>query len=349
MKNNRGKKSPVLGAALFFITIAVAVSVAVVIYNVVSTHTQSNTVIAVSMLAVIVVLSGICTLIDVVRRRVMVERPVEKILQATQKIASGDFTVRLKITHPYGRYDEFDYIMDDINKMAAELAKTEVLNSDFISDISHELKTPVAVIQSYALLMQKDGSDSEKRQEYAHTIVCACQKLTALAGNVLKLNKLENQQLTPECEVIRLDEALTESALQFEDILEQKGINLECDINEVQVYSSRDYLDIVWNNLISNAVKFTGSGGTVKITVAKEHGKAAVTVADTGCGISAETGAHIFDKFYQGDTSHSKESNGLGLALVKKVIDVIGGEISVESELGKGSAFTVKLNAYEER
>ena len=162
--------------------------------------------------------------------------------------------------------------------------------------------------------------------------------------NVLKLNKLENQTLSPAFRRFRLDEMLAEAALAYEDVIERKHIDLICDLEETEIASAPDYLEIVWNNLLSNAVKFTGEGGTISLSLRTEGGKAIVRVADTGCGISAETGKHIFEKFYQGERSHAQEGNGLGLALVKKVIDLIGGEISVESEVGKGSAFTVTLH-----
>ena len=125
--------------------------------------------------------------------------------------------------------------------------------------------------------------------------------------------------------------------------MDEKGLIPECDLEEVTVVSDADFLEIVWDNLLSNAVKFTESGGKIGVSVRAERGQAVVKISDTGCGISAETGLHIFDKFYQGETSHAQEGNGLGLSLVKKVIDILGGEIAVESEVGKGSTFIVKL------
>ena len=168
--------------------------------------------------------------------------------------------------------------------------------------------------------------------------------------NVLKLNKLEHQELNLEYQKIRLDQMLEEAVLSFEDLIDRKNITLDCNLEEVEIFSSASCLEIVWNNLISNAIKFTEPDGKITIKLYRQLGDVIVEVADTGCGISKDVGARIFDKFYQGDTSHAQEGNGLGLALVKKVIDTIGGQISVESQLGKGSKFTIVLKdtEYEE-
>lgn len=216
------------------------------------------------------------------------------------------------------------------------------MKTDFISNVSHEIKTPLSVIQNYASMLKEEPS-SEKRKEYADTLSTAAKRLAALTSNVLKLSKLENQTITPQKAEIRLDESLTECILQFEEEIDKKGLRLDCDIREITAVSDESCLELVWNNLISNAVKFTDEGGKIEISLKEEGGAVVFVISDTGCGMSSETGVHIFDKFYQGDTSHSREGNGLGLALVKKVIDILGGEIGVSSELGKGSTFTVKL------
>lgn len=342
MKRNKKISSSVFGAVWFFLTVAAVVTVAVLVYGMIPEN-SSALVRSMVMLAVILFLSLVCTGIDFVRRKITVNKPVQDILAATDKIAAGDFSVRLRISHDYRRYSQFDYIKENLNKMAAELAKTEVLHTDFISNVSHELKTPLAVIQNYAAALQNESLGAKTRQKYADTLVSASKRLTALVTNILKLNKLENQELTPEYEKVRLGDMLAETIVQFDELIESKNLELECDLDEVELISCPNYLEIVWNNLLSNAIKFTDAGGKISVSVKRAEGGAVVKVSDTGCGISPETGAHIFEKFYQGDTSHSKEGNGLGLALVKKVIDVIGGEITVESEEGKGSTFTVRL------
>lgn len=344
MRERRKRHSTVTGALILFITIAVFVSIAIAVYVKVESACNGNkAVIAAVMLLVIFVLSAACTLIDFLRRRYMVDKPVQKILEATDKIAMGDFSVRLDIKHQINRYDEYDYIMENLNKMATELSRTEVLHTDFISNVSHEIKTPLAVIQNYAASLQNRQLDEQTRAKYAQTLIGASKRLTALITNILKLNKLENQEIKPEYEEINLSETLAETVLGFEELIEGKGLELDCDFDEdVFVMSSPSYLEIVWNNLLSNAVKFTESG-KISVSLKSGNGQAVVTVSDTGCGISAETGKHIFEKFYQGDTSHAQEGNGLGLALVKRVIDITGGTIAVSSEIGKGTTFTITL------
>lgn len=338
--NGRKKRSAFLGYVLFFLTIAVTVSLSVMIFSLIKD--KSDTVVAVSMFAVIVALSALCTLIDALRRKFTVENTVDEILAATDKIAAGDFAVRLDIKHAYKRYDEFDLIKENLNKMAAELSHTAMLGTDFISNVSHEIKTPLAVIGNYAMLLKGKNLGDAEREKYASLLVETSAKLADLVTNILKLNKLENQEITADLERINLEEMLSEVVLGFEEAISEKGVALECNFEEVYVNTSVGCLELAVSNLMSNAVKFT-ENGAIKVSLKKVGGRAVISVSDTGCGISRETGAHIFEKFYQGDTSHSREGNGLGLALVKRVIDIIGGEISVESEVGKGSTFTVSL------
>ena len=332
------------GAAIFFLTNAFTVTIAMLFYGVVNEKTNGDLpTIAIVLFLVIVFLSLIWTTIDLIRRRIMIDKPVEQILQATEKMASGDFSIRLRPSHPYADYDYYDGIMENINILAEELGKSELLKTDFVANLSHEIKTPLAVIQNYATALQSDALDEETRKKYAVTLLNASKRLTALVTNILKLNKLENQKIKPECKRFHLTEALAETVLAFEEPIERKNLTLECDLAEVTVTSAPELLDLVWNNLLSNAVKFTDAGGRISVTLKEENGEAIVSIGDSGCGISPETGKRIFDKFYQGDTSHASEGNGLGLALVKKVIDILGGEISVKSEPGKGSIFTISL------
>ncbi len=328
----------------FFLLVAAIVTVAVIAYGTIENYIENKAVIAVVMLAVVLFLSAVCTLIDYLRNRYTVKNRVDAILDATNAIAAGNFSVRLSTYHRLKYYDQFDYITENINKMAAELGRMEVVHTDFVSNLSHEIKTPLSVIQNYATALKNTSLDEKTRIEYTETLSDAAKRLTALVTNILKLNKLENQELTIEKETFNLSEALTEAVLSFEDPIERKKIELVCDISEnVMLTSSPSYLEIVWNNLLSNAVKFTEPGGTITVTLKEIEKSVSVSVSDTGCGMNEETGRHIFDKFYQGDTSHATEGNGLGLALVKRVIDRIGGTICVESKLGVGTTFTVEL------
>jgi signal transduction histidine kinase len=227
--------------------------------------------------------------------------------------------------------------------MVEELSTIETLKDDFISNVSHEIKTPLSVIQSYAAALPEDTLQAEKRKEYAQTIVEATHKLTELITNILKLNKLENQGIIPEGKPFNLGEQLRRCAVNFEELWEQKNIRFEADLEEINASYDENMLEIVWNNLLSNAVKFTNPGGSIYLCLKAQNNTAAVSIRDTGLGIAEAAQKRIFDKFYQGDTSHSGEGNGLGLALVKKTVDLLGGTITVESSPGQGSTFTVYL------
>lgn len=345
MKKNKGRRSgfSLIGFLLFFLTIFFTSTMSIFVYYFAQKNSDSGFVIFISVFGIILLGALICSIIDMFRRKYMVEKPLAKILDATERIASGDFSVKLTHKNEYSKYNEYDLIFDNINTMSAELSKNELLKNDFISNVSHEIKTPLSVIQNYAKTLQNGTLDFEKQQEYLAGLVSQTKRLSDLISNILKLNKLENQKIVPEIEEFDLAELLRISILSFESLIEKKELELNCDIEEISIKSSSSLLELVLNNLISNAIKFTDVGGKINISLKDIDGNAVINVEDTGCGISKDTGEHIFEKFYQGDTSHSKEGNGLGLALVKKVIDLIGGEISVESTVGVGSKFIIKL------
>ena len=281
--------------------------------------------------------------IDYVRRKRMVDRPVKIITDATEKIMQGDFSVRITPMHGAGMQG-FNQIGKAINAMAKELSGTETLRTDFIANVSHELKTPLAVMGNYATMLQRPGITEAEKNEYAKAISLAARKLAQLITNILKLNKLENQQIFPQPQEFDLSEQLCQCLLGFEDAWEAKNLEIETDIeDDVKIKSDPELLSLVWNNLFSNAVKFTPAGGAIGVLLKADAKSVTVSVRDTGCGMKPETGMHIFEKFYQGDTSHATQGNGLGLALVKRVIDILSGEISVQSVYGEGSTFTVKL------
>ena len=292
----------------------------------------------------VVLITVLFATIDYIRRKITVDRPVRMITEATKRIMLGDFSVRIKTLKGLPEDEGFNQIITAINKMTAELAGTETLRTDFIANVSHELKTPLAVMGNYATMLQHPGLTEEELLEYAKSISDAARRLAQLITNILKLNRLENQQIFPQTEEYDLGEQLCECLLQFEDAWEQKNLNIETEIeDDVRIRSDSELLSLVWNNLFSNAVKFTSDGGTIGVALKTEGDFIVVSVSDTGCGMSAETGRHIFEKFYQGDTSHATQGNGLGLALVKRVVDIINGEIAVQSVVGEGSTFTVKF------
>jgi signal transduction histidine kinase len=283
-------------------------------------------------------------LLDGIRRHFTIERPVKRINESLEKITKGDFTVNIKpLMAPTG-YSEFNPIIDQINTMTKELASVETLKTDFISNVSHEIKTPLSVIQNYATMLQSPHLSEEERMEYAGAVSRASKRLSSLISNILKLNKLENQTLSLKKDKFFLSEQLCECLLQFEELWNEKEIEIETELDDsICIMADRELLSLVWNNLFSNALKFTPEKGKVRLRLYIEGDRAVTEVSDTGCGIDEETGRHIFDKFYQGDTSHATNGNGLGLALVKRVMDMTGGEIGVKSQVGKGSTFTVKL------
>ena len=335
---------------VFFLTVAFAVSCCMLLFvrtladsmGLVFTQENIGAAAKVTFLNVLL-LTLLFGTIDHIRRKIMVDRPVQIITQATEQIMQGDFSVRVRPMHGAGM-EGFNQIGMAINAMAQELSGTETLRTDFIANVSHELKTPLAVMGNYAAMLQRPGITEDEKNEYAKAISEAARKLAQLITNILKLNKLENQQIFPQPKEFDLSEQLCECLLVFEDAWEAKNLEIETDIqDDVRIKSDPELLSLVWNNLISNAVKFTPDGGTIGLSLKTEDGIVVVQVRDTGCGMKPEVGQHIFEKFYQGDTSHATQGNGLGLALVKRVVDILNGEIGVQSVYGTGSTFTVKF------
>ena len=284
------------------------------------------------------------TVIDTIRRRWTVEKPVRQISEAAEKMTTGDFSVRIPHVSRLVADDKFNDIIDCINKLAEELSGVETLRTDFVANVSHEMKTPLAIIRNYATLLESEELSEEKRLEYAEIMKNAANRLSDMMTNILKLSRLENQQIYPSVKRYDLGEQLCEVLLQYESVWEKREINVETALAEgVSVAADEELLSLVWSNLLSNAFKFTEDGGTVSLTLEADDRYAVVKVSDTGCGMSPEVGAHIFEKFYQGDSSHRTEGNGLGLALVKRIVDITEGEIGVESTVGVGTTFTVRI------
>ncbi len=274
------------------------------------------------------------------------EEPLHKLAEATEQVANGDFSVYVPTIHTSDRLDYLDVMILDFNKMVEELGSVETLKTDFVSNVSHEMKTPIAIIKNYAELLQTGKGKEEDRLEYARNIEEAAGRLSSLISNILRLNKLEHQQIDPEIESYDLCGQLEACILNYEEMWDEKDLDLEVDLEEKTVVDAdKSLMELVWNNLLSNAIKFTEPGGRVAVRQTFSDGYAVVEVTDTGCGMSRESIRHIFDKFYQGDTSHSQEGNGLGLALVRRILVLMNGEISVVSEAGSGSTFTVRIPA----
>lgn len=278
--------------------------------------------------------------------RAAYEEPMHKLAEATGHVANGDFSVYVPAFHTQDKWDYLDVMIMDFNKMVEELGSIETLKTDFVSNVSHEMKTPIAIIKNYAELLKTGHVTEEQRKEYAVSIEGVTVRLSNLISNILKLNKLENKSIVPEAEAYDVCRQLCDCILQFEEAWDEKEIELETEMQDVaMVEADASLLELVWNNLLSNAIKFSNPGGTVNVKQTSEENFVKISVSDTGCGMNKDIMNHIFDKFYQGDTSHSKEGNGLGLALVKRVIELMDGDIQVFSEPGRGSTFLVTLPA----
>lgn len=278
-----------------------------------------------------------------IRRYFTFNRPLKEIEEALEQIKNGNFNIKLQ-ERPEARYGQLDGIIRDINLMAKELGGIETLRNDFAANISHELKAPLAVLMNYGTLLQIPGLPEEKRLEYAKGITEETRRMSSLITSILKLNRLENQQIYPNTQVYDVSEQVIECLLDFESVWERKQIEIVNEIEEdIQINADPELLSPVWENLFSNAMKYTDEGGRVTVKLWKEKSKIIFSVSDTGIGMSEKTQAHIFDKFYQGDLSRASEGNGLGLSLVQRILSILEGTISVESAEGAGSTFTVTL------
>ena len=277
------------------------------------------------------------------------DKPMRRLSRAMRAVAQGDFTVSVQPVHKRNKFDYMDLMFEDFNSMVHELSSIETMKDDFIANVSHEIKTPLAVIRGYASALQRGNLSEEEQREYAATIASASESLSVLISNILRLNKLENQEIVPNAAPYDLTRQLSDCALAHEEQWERKHIDFDAQLEErVMILADESMLEIVFNNLIANAIKFTEPGGRIVLRQEKAGGDVVVTVSDTGCGMDEETVKHIFDKFYQGDSSHSREGNGLGLALVKRVVDISGGSIAVRSAPGEGSEFIVRLKRIAE-
>lgn len=284
-----------------------------------------------------------------IQMRKVYEIPMKQMAEATNKVANGDFSVYIPPLHTPEKLDYLDVMIMDFNRMVEELGSIETLKTDFFSNVSHEIKTPIAVVQNSAEVLKNTKLSVEEQQVYIDTIIQSSKKLSALITNILKLNKLEKQNIQPVMGEYDLCEQLCQCSLQFENVWEEKEIEFDAELEErVMIHADESLLELVWTNLLSNAMKFTERGGRVKIVQTSTADEVVVSVSDTGCGMSKDTMKHIFDKFYQGDTSHSTGGNGLGLALALRIVRMLDGTIHVESEQGKGSIFTVHLPVHRE-
>ena len=257
----------------------------------------------------------------------------------TGEVSKGNFKIQLPIPNDF----ELGSLTAKFNVMVRELNSIETLRNDFISNVSHEIKTPIATIQGFSNLLKDDTLSKEEKDEYLDIIISETSRISNLTSNILKLTKLETQGIITDKTSFYLDEQLRHSVLILQRDLAQKNLDIDIDLDEVQIYSNEELLQQVWINLLSNAIKFTNDGGKNFYTTYGYRRYRYCKITDNGIGMKAESLNHIFDKFYQEDKSHSSNGNGLGLPLVKRIVDLCDGTIRVKSLLGEGSSFTVEL------
>ena len=268
--------------------------------------------------------------------------PIKRLGSAMEKVADGDFTVRLETK---SSSKEIQEVYSGFNLMTNELSAIEILQSDFVSNVSHEFKTPINAIEGYSMLLQGGENLNEDQKQYVDKIIFNTKRLSSLVGSILLLSKIENQSIPVNQTTYRLDEQIRQSIVALEPAWEEKDIEFDVDLERVDFTGDKSMLMHVWDNIIGNAIKFDPPGGYVGIRMKQRDGEICVTVEDNGPGVDEEARKHIFERFYQADSSHKEEGNGLGLALVKRILDAHKGRVYVEDRLGGGSRFVVVLPA----
>lgn len=284
------------------------------------------------------IIAGVITLIFVSK---MVARPIVSLNEAMKKVSQGDFTPKLD-SHSSGIH-EIRESYESFNRMTKELASTEILQTDFVSNVSHEFKTPINAIEGYTMLLQ-DTVVSEEQNEYVEKILYNTKRLSELVGSILLLSKLENKGIQNRFEFFCLDEQIRKAIVSLEHKWTAKNIEFDVDMETIVYRGNESLLYHVFANLIDNAIKFNREGGKITVRLEKRETNIVFSVSDEGPGIDDNAKHHIFDKFYQANNSHSGEGNGLGLALVKRILDIHKGSIEVNNnEDGIGCTFTVTL------
>ena len=270
--------------------------------------------------------------------------PLSRLMQATQAVAAGDYSVRVELRGARGEVASY---VRSFNKMAEELSSVELLQSDFVNTFSHEFKTPLISIRGFAKLLQSRDLTEEQRQTYTDTIVRQSERLAAMSTHILELTQYENTEIVSGKTTFSLDEQLRRCIHQQERGWLQKGLTVAGDLDPVDYYGNEELMEHIWSNLISNAIRFTPTGGEITVVLRKEKDEITVSVSDTGIGMDEETQRHIFDKFYRAEPYPDNRGNGLGLSIVRRAVELCGGQVTVFSKPGKGSTFTVTLTAEE--
>ena len=290
------------------------------------------------------VIAALCMLLGYVASYYLMNEiftPLEKLSEASQQIARGEFDVKVDYD---GSVEEIENTFQNFNFMVQELNSVEIMRNDFIANVSHEFKTPLSSITGYVTLLQDSDLTEEERHEYIQMAFFNIEKLNDLTENILRLSKLENQSTMSLPVTYRLDEQIREAIVLLEPKWSAKNIALDLDLPKTYYTGQQALLFQVWTNLIGNAIKFSEQNSSIFVSVKEADSYIEVMVSDNGIGMSEETLAHIFEKFYQGDSSRKEQGNGLGLALCKEILELCDGNIYVSSTPGKGSVFMVQLN-----
>lgn len=275
----------------------------------------------------------------------MVLKPLSELIKATKRVMNGDYSVRLEMGWVEKRtIRELRDLISDFNEMVEELQNTEMFRNDFISNFSHEFKTPLASIRGFARQLCEGGLTPEQQKEFSKIILDETEYLSVMSHNTLMMTNLENKDIVSDRKDFSLDEQLRSCMLRLEPQWSEKNIEIDMgELEDVRFFWNEQLLAHVWNNLFDNAVKFTPEGGSIRVSCKRGGNTVTVVVADSGCGIPEDALGHIFEKFYQADHSHATKGNGLGLPLAKKIVELCGGEIRAESVPEKGTTFTVEL------
>lgn len=341
-ENQKNRKLRRQFTELYFFVVFPFFFVSMTVYNILQMHhillsIQQNMFFFSIALALLCMMLAFCASYFVMTT---IFRPMERLNEASLQIAKGDYSVRLQYD---GKIEEIENTVNNFNFMVQELDSVEIMRNDFIGNISHEFKTPLAAITGYATLLQDAELSAEERRTYVQKLFLSVEKLNDLTENILTLSRVENQSTLPAPVQFRLDEQIREAIVVLEPKWNEKGTVFNINLEEIDYTGQKMLLFHVWQNLIGNAIKFTDPGGKIDVSLFRDDGGLTVRIADDGVGMDEQTQKHIFEKFYQGDTSHRAQGNGLGLAMCKEILDRCGGRITVESKPGKGSVFTIRL------
>ncbi|WP_311407662.1 HAMP domain-containing sensor histidine kinase [Liquorilactobacillus uvarum] len=354
MKKKREKKTTISNISLkgylgSFVVLMLVSSLPILLYGE-YLHELSSSYLKWYLLLYWLLVSLVFTGVIAYQKYMAFDVPLKRLSEATKQVAKGDFSIYLKPMHSVQKYNELDYVFENFNTMVEELGSTETLKNDFVANVSHEFKAPLAVIKSYASVLQERVYNDSELNDYVETIVAETDKMALLVTNVLKLNKIENQIIQTTMKEYDVSRQLVDMILTFEKVWEDKKVTIDVEVpDNIFVKADPEMMEIVWQNLLSNAFKFTSAGGNVSVKARKNSDGIEVEVIDTGCGMDRETAKRVFDKFYQGDTSHSGKGNGLGLTLVERIVTLMSGTVSLSSKVGEGSNFKIWLPVADSR